>query len=103
VLTVLPAAPALPEAIGRDDSDTVQVVGGGGPLITLSSNHGNVLLYGGSLADRRPAELSAPWQTMYDLLAADRHPAWRKPAFHPSATRPPQARAPRARPSPWSR
>jgi hypothetical protein len=97
VLTVLPVAPPLPAVIGRDDSDTVQVVGGGGPLITLSSNHGNVLLYDGSLADRHPAELSPPWQTMYDLLAASRNAALRKPAPHPPAKRPPQTRAPRTR------
>jgi hypothetical protein len=95
ILTVLPAAPPLPAAIGRDDSDTVQVVGGGGPRITQSSKHGNLLLYDGSLADRRPAELSPPWQTMYDLLAASRQPASRTAVSHPPAKRHPLTGPPR--------
>lgn len=80
VLTVLPAAPPLPAAIARNETDTVQIVGGGGPLITLSSNHGDVFLYNGSLADRRPGTLSAAWQSMYELLLANRNAGQRKPA-----------------------
>jgi hypothetical protein len=93
VLTVLPALPPPPTLVGSDD-DSLQIIGGGGPLITLSSNHGNVFLYDGSLADRRPAALSPAWQSMYDLLAANRHIAELKPAAQRPKERAPLKRAP---------
>jgi hypothetical protein len=69
VLSALPAQ-ASPDAIGRDDVDTAQLVGGGGPLVNASTVHGDLFLYDGSLANRRT--LPPPWRSMLDLLESDR-------------------------------
>jgi hypothetical protein len=78
VLTVLPPVPSLPDFY-RDDGETLDLAGGGGPLVNAMSRHGNVYLYDGSLADRRPAELEPPWRPIYNHLvsarAGARHPA----------------------------
>ncbi len=76
VLSALPAEPS-PDALGRDDAEGAQLVGGGGPLVNASSVHGDLFLYNGSLADRRPEALPPAWRPMLDLLAANRARAHR--------------------------
>jgi hypothetical protein len=98
VLTVLPAVPALPD-IGRDDGETLKLAGSGGPLVTAASKHGNVFLYNGSLADRRPADLAAPWRPIFEHLAAARAGARGTPLpLSSSLSRQPQAPPNRPRP-----
>jgi hypothetical protein len=94
VFTDLPAAPAAP-LIGRDETDTVQIAGEGGPLVSASSNHGDILLFGGSLTEQRPAQLGAGWRPMTDLLLAGRGLPRRPPLFAgQQPNRRPQARPP---------
>jgi hypothetical protein len=83
VLTALRVGPtdAPPPLIGRDENDTVRVVGNGGPLVSTSTNHGDILLFDGSLAERRPAMLGAGWRPMADLLFANREYGRSKPIF----------------------
>jgi hypothetical protein len=105
VLTVLPPQPSSP-VIAHDASESFAVAGNGGPLVTVSSNHGDVLLYDGSLAERRAAGLTPPWHTMYDLLQSARgRPAGRirAPQRHFPAARGAAPRRPLARPRPWPR
>jgi hypothetical protein len=71
VLSALPPPPASP-VIGGDAVEQLHVAGNGGPLVNATSNHGNVLLYDGSLGDRRPAALGPAWRPMYDLLVTTR-------------------------------
>jgi hypothetical protein len=71
LFTVLPAA-APAALIGRDDGDTVQVAGNGGPLVSASSNHGDLFLFEGSLTEPRPAMLGPQWRPMIDLLLTNR-------------------------------
>ncbi len=102
VFTVLPAAPA-PPLIGRDEGDTVQVVGDGGPLVSASSNHGDILLFDGSLTEPRAAMLGAGWRPMVDLLLANRDFPRRGPVFVEQQnrrlpSRPAQWRAPARQP-----
>jgi hypothetical protein len=78
VLAALPAAPLSPFT-GRYEDDSVQVVGSGGPLVSASSNHGDIFLFDGTLTDRRPAMLGAEWRPMIDLLLANRDFGRRKP------------------------
>jgi hypothetical protein len=77
VRTVLPIVRSALE-IGREEGDSVQLVGTGGPLVNASSNHGDVFLYDGSLADRRPGALAPAWHPMYALLLANREAAERR-------------------------
>jgi len=98
VLTVLPVPSSAP-VIGRIESDSMQIAGNGGPLVSASSIHGNVFLYGGSLADRRPAALAPAWHPMYDLLVSNRDLARRNPEdARTLQSRPPQSRPLQARP-----
>jgi hypothetical protein len=95
LLTIVPAGPPAP-LLGRDDSDSVQVVGNGGPLVSASSNHGDILLFEGSLTERRPPMLGAGWRPMIDLLQANRDFARRKPQLAE-----PQNRRQQSRPAHW--
>jgi hypothetical protein len=72
VLSELPPPPAAPALLGGDAVESLRVAGNGGPLVNATSNHGNVLLYDGSLADRRPAALAPAWHSMYSLLLTTR-------------------------------
>lgn len=75
VLTALPANQSQSPVFGGSgdgDAESLVLVGAGGPLVNASSIHGNVFLYDGSLADRRPATLAAEWRPMVELLAASR-------------------------------
>jgi hypothetical protein len=72
VLTALPAAPSMPPLMGGQESSGFQFIGNGGPLVNVSSVHGNLFLYDGSLTNRRPGELAPAWQPMYDLLLSNR-------------------------------
>jgi hypothetical protein len=79
VFTELPTASAPPLLGARDDAEPQQIAGGGGPLVNVNSTHGDVILYDGSLADRRPASLAPAWHSMYDLLLTTRDQARRAP------------------------
>jgi hypothetical protein len=81
VFTLLPEVP-VPPILAREAADGVQVVGNGGPLVNASSNHGDVFLYDGSLAERRPGTLAPAWHPIYALVFASRESAAeRRPAF----------------------
>jgi hypothetical protein len=95
LLTSVPAGPPAP-LLGRDDSDSVEVVGNGGPLVSATSTHGDILLFEGSLTERRPAMLGAGWRPMIDLLQANRDFARRKPQLVD-----PQSRRQQSRPAHW--
>ena len=72
-------------AVDARDSETQAVVKGGGPVVTATSDVGNVYLYDGTLRDRSelPPEWSAPAQTL-------QRPAARPKASH--APHPPRLR-----------
>lgn len=90
VLTTLPAAPAADTAeLGREQGEALQVAGGG-PLVNVSSNHGNVMLYDGSLGDHHPAAPTSPWRSPYDLLLNGREAARRRPPQVHALAGPPQ-------------
>jgi len=51
-------------------NDASTVFGAGGPIVSASSNHGNVFFYDGSLADRRA--IDQPWRPVYGALMNER-------------------------------
>jgi hypothetical protein len=101
IRTALPSAPGPAPFMSRDDSPDdaagMQFVGGGGPLVNVSSVHGDLFLYNGSLADRHAAPLAPAWQPMLHLLSANRdrarHPTEVRPPTH-TIRRPPDHRRP---------
>ncbi len=89
IWTMLPPAqspqPIFGAAGNTGDSDSTQFVGNGGPLVNATTVRGNVFVYDGSLGDRRPAGLGAPWRPMYNLLVATRDDT--RPAAGPAKRR----------------
>ncbi len=63
-------------AVDARDSETQAVVKGGGPVVTATSEVGNVYLYDGTLRDRSemPPEWSAPEHTLHRPAAGTKAP-----------------------------
>ena len=75
-------------------NDANATFGTGGPSVSASSTHRNVFFYDGSIADRRPLTLVAPWRSVYAALMSKR----RATVGNAAMPKPPPALSPAGRP-----
>ena len=73
-----------PNDVGPPGNEANLTVNGGGPVVSATTQHGNVFLYDGSLATRRPLPLA--WRRVGSILQRT------DPAAGPAANEPPADR-----------